>query len=97
MVLLNVIELRYNFATMPIFHDPFLDNDNEWEQRDDQMALLRLELGDYGYIFEHRRPDDSWTTWQPVVQESTGLANGSPGPAIPTTEILPFFFMTSSK
>ncbi len=64
--MLFVIKLRYNFAIMPIFHDPFLDNDNEWEQRDDQVALLRLELGDYGYIFEHRRPDDSWTTWQPI-------------------------------
>ena len=54
---------------MPIFHDPFLDNDNEWEQRDDQIALLRIAIGDYAYIFEHKRPDSSWTTWQPLLIE----------------------------
>ena len=32
---------------MPIFHDPFLDNDNNWEIRDDKHALLRIEEGDY--------------------------------------------------
>ena len=52
---------------MPIFHDPFLDNDNEWEQRNDQNALLRLALGDYAYVFEHKRPDGAWTTWQPLI------------------------------
>lgn len=54
---------------MPIFHDPFLDNDNNWEQRDDQIALLRIAIGDYAYIFEHRRPNDAWTTWQPLLIE----------------------------
>lgn len=51
---------------MPIFHDPFLDNDNEWEQRDDQNALLRITVGDYAYIFENRRLGAAWTTWQPL-------------------------------
>lgn len=51
---------------MPIFQDPFLDNDQQWEIRDDAYALLRIATGDYAYIFEHRRDQDSWTTWQPL-------------------------------
>lgn len=54
---------------MPIFHDPFLDNDNQWETRDDNHALLRIEEGDYAYIFENRRLNDFWTTWQPLILE----------------------------
>ncbi|MEM7330868.1 MAG: AAA family ATPase [Chloroflexota bacterium] len=52
---------------MPIFHDPFLDNNNKWETRDDEHALLRIEDGDYAYIFENRRFNDYWTTWQPLI------------------------------
>ena len=51
---------------MLIFQDPFLDNDNNWEIRDDQYALLRITEGDYAYIFEHRRDQGEWTTWQPL-------------------------------
>ena len=56
---------------MPIFHDPFLDNDNQWEIRDDEHALLRIEEGDYAYIFENRRFNDYWTTWQPLIIEDS--------------------------
>jgi AAA+ superfamily predicted ATPase len=54
---------------MLIFQDPFLDNDNQWEIRDDQHALLRITDGDYAYIFEHRRDQGEWTTWQPLEIE----------------------------
>lgn len=55
---------------MLIFQDPFLDNDNNWEIRDDQYALLRITEGDYAYIFEHRRDQGEWTTWQPLTIEN---------------------------
>ncbi|MEZ4642931.1 MAG: AAA family ATPase [Chloroflexota bacterium] len=51
---------------MPFMQEPFLDNDNGWEIRDDQYALLRIADGDYAYVFEHRREQGEWTTWQPL-------------------------------
>lgn len=52
---------------MLLFLEPFLDNDNEWEIRDDANALLRLAPGDYAYVFAHHRPEGEWTTWQPLL------------------------------
>lgn len=52
---------------MPIFHDSFLNNDNQWEIRDDHNALLRIAEGDYAYIVENRRLNNYWTTWQPLI------------------------------
>lgn len=51
---------------MPFMQEPFLDNDNGWEIRDDAYALLRIADGDYAYVFEHRREQGEWTTWQPL-------------------------------
>ena len=51
---------------MLLFLEPFLDNDNEWEIRDDAHALLRIADGDYAYVFAHHREEGEWTTWQPL-------------------------------
>jgi Holliday junction resolvasome RuvABC ATP-dependent DNA helicase subunit len=72
-----------------IFQDPFLDNDNEWEIRDDEFACLNIVEGDFGYDFVHRRDRGVWTTWQPleidlgvdykihtVIQRVSGPNNG---------------------
>ena len=50
---------------MPIFQDHFLDNRNEWEVRDDEHALLRIGVGDYAYVVQHKHKQGEWTTWQP--------------------------------
>jgi AAA+ superfamily predicted ATPase len=50
---------------MPIFQDHFLDNRNEWELRDDDYALLRIDPGDYAYVVHHKQQHGEWTTWQP--------------------------------
>ena len=54
---------------MPIFQDHFLNNDNQWEMRNDEYALLQITEGDFAYIFENRRATRAWTTWQPVLME----------------------------
>ena len=50
---------------MPIFQDHFLDNRNQWEERDDANALLRIDAGDYAYVVQHKKRQGEWTTWQP--------------------------------
>ena len=50
---------------MPIFQDHFLDNRNQWEERDDANALLRIDAGDYAYVVQHKKQQGEWTTWQP--------------------------------
>ncbi len=45
---------------MPIFQEHFLNNKNQWTERDDESILMTVR--DFGYQFDHRREKGNWTS-----------------------------------
>lgn len=52
-----------------VFEDPFRNNNNKWYEADQEECFVKVQ--EEKYVFEHKREEGSWMTWNPIPLDSS--------------------------